>query len=82
MNINPACGFVPHAEIVSHELNKYKYMKKMYNNPKTEVLPVDTERMMSDLNVSINSGNNSGSGGHPTAGAPQRVAPAVPGEGL
>ena len=41
--------------------------KKMYKNPKTEVLNVNTEYMMQDLNVSINNG-----GGGGTAGAPAR----------
>ena len=53
-------------------------MKKMYNNPKTEVLPVNTEHVMQGLIVSVNEGG----GGQGVAGAPQRVAPAVPGEGL
>ena len=52
--------------------------KKMYNNPKTEVLPVNTEYMMQDVTVSVNQG-----GGGGQAHAPVRnVAPAVPGEGL
>ena len=27
----------PHTEIVSHELNKLKYMKKMYQNPEIQI---------------------------------------------
>ena len=42
-------------------------MKKMYNKPITEVLSVNTERMMSDINVSINGGSGNE---HPQAGAP------------
>ena len=52
-------------------------MKKMYNNPKTEVLPVNTEYVMQGLTLSAD-GNGSG-----VTEAPVRnVAPAVPGEGL
>ena len=36
---------------------------KMYKQPETEVLSVNTERMMQDLNVSINGGTPSGGGG-------------------
>ena len=44
-------------------------MKKMYNQPKTELTSVETKRMMNDINVSIN-----GSSGeqHPQAGMPKR----------
>ena len=38
----------------------------MYNKPITEVLSVNTERMMNDINVSVNNGG----GGGGTAGAP------------
>jgi hypothetical protein len=44
-------------------------MKKMYNNPKTEVLPVHTEHVMQGLIVSVNEGGQGGG----TAGAPARV---------
>ena len=40
---------------------------KMYKKPIIEVTAVDTERMMQDLNVSINGG-----GGGGVAGAPYR----------
>lgn len=40
---------------------------KMYKKPISEVTVVNTERMMQDLNVSINGGNGSQ---HPQAGAP------------
>ena len=53
-------------------------MKKMYNNPKTEVLPVNTERLMDTTTMS-----SAGPGGGGATEAPVRnVAPAVPGEGL
>lgn len=55
-------------------------MKKMYKNPKTEVLAVSTERMMDSVNVSTNPGG--GGGGTAHAPARQGVAPAVPGDGL
>ena len=60
--------------------NNYLFMKKMYNQPQTEILSVNTEYMMQDLTVSINEGG----GGGGTAGAPARrsVAPSVPGAGL
>jgi hypothetical protein len=52
-------------------------MRKMYNNPKTEVLPVNTEYVMQGLTLSAD-GNGSG-----VTEAPVRnVAPVVPGEGL
>ena len=41
---------------------------KMYKKPIIEVTAVDTERMMQDLNVSINGGG----GGGGVAGAPHR----------
>ena len=44
-------------------------MKKMYKNPKTEVLNVNTEYMMQDLNVSINGGSGDP---NPHAGMPKR----------
>ncbi|MBR6493348.1 MAG: hypothetical protein IKT13_05370 [Paludibacteraceae bacterium] len=44
-------------------------MKKIYNQPSTEVLLINTENMMQGLNVSVNSGSGSQ---HPTAGAPGR----------
>ena len=40
---------------------------KMYKQPKTDVIAVNTEHMMQDLNVSVNGG-----GGGGTAGAPGR----------
>ena len=68
MTINPACGLVPHAEIVSHELNKNKYMKKMYQNPETQV----TEMMpQSIICASVGQGDpvpDPGSGGDPMFG--------------
>ena len=54
-------------------------MKKMYNNPKTEVLPVNTEHVMQGLTASVNEG---GGGGGKTEAPARNVAPAVPGEGL
>jgi len=45
-------------------------MKKMYNQPTTDVLSVNTERMMNDIiKVSINGGSGEE---HPVAGAPSR----------
>ena len=44
-------------------------MKKMYKQPKTEILSVNTGRMMNDINVSINGGSGEE---HPVAGAPKR----------
>ena len=52
-------------------------MKKMYNNPKTEVLPVNTEYVMQGLTLSADGYGN----GHMEAPV-RNVAPAVPGEGL
>ena len=52
-------------------------MKKMYNNPKTEVLPVNTEYVMQGLTLSADGNGN----GHMEAPV-RNVAPAVPGEGL
>jgi len=40
---------------------------KMYNKPTTEILSVNTERMMQDVKVSINQGTEQ----HPVAGAPR-----------
>lgn len=40
---------------------------KMYKKPIIEVTVVNTERMMQDLNVSVNGGSGSP---HPQAGAP------------
>ena len=36
---------------------------KMYKQPQTEILSVNTEYMMQDLNVSINGGTPPGGGG-------------------
>ena len=41
---------------------------KMYKKPITEVTAVDTEHMMQDLNVSINSGGGGGTAGMPKRG--------------
>ena len=35
-----------------------RIMKKMYNQPQTDVTVVNTEHMMQDLNVSINGGGS------------------------
>ena len=43
-------------------------MKKMYNNPKTEIMAVNMEYMMQDAIVSVNQGG----GGGGVAGAPAR----------
>ena len=42
---------------------------KMYNKPITEILSVETERMMDSINVSVNGGSGEE---HPSAGMPQR----------
>ena len=44
-------------------------MKKMYKQPETEILSVNTERMMNDINVSVNGGSGEE---HPVASAPKR----------
>jgi len=44
---------------------RVKIMKKMYKEPITEVTAVDTERMMSDINVSVNGGGGGGVAGAP-----------------
>ena len=41
---------------------------KMYKKPIIEVTAVDTERMMQDLNVSINGGGGGGEAGAPRRG--------------
>lgn len=48
--------------------------KKVYNQPQTEVSFVNTERMMQDLLVSVNT--QGGGGG--TAGAPGRKGDIIP----
>ena len=42
---------------------------KMYKKPITEVTAVDTERMMQDINVSVNGGSGDP---NPQAGMPKR----------
>ena len=49
-------------------------MKKMYNQPNTDVLAINTARMMQDLTVSVNEGG----GGGATAGVPGRRGDIIP----
>lgn len=46
-------------------------MKKMYNQPTTEITAFETEYMMQDVTVSVNGGSGDP---HPHAGAPARGA--------
>ena len=41
---------------------------KMYKEPKTEILSVNTQRMMQDIDVSINGGGGGGTAGMPRRG--------------
>ncbi|MBQ6984692.1 MAG: hypothetical protein IJQ20_07160 [Paludibacteraceae bacterium] len=50
-------------------------MKKMYNQPTTEIIAFETEYMMQDLNVSVNGGSGSTD---PHAGAPARRGTLIP----
>ena len=54
-------------------------MKKMYNQPNTDVLAINTARMMQDLTVSVNeSGTPSSGGSTATAGVPGRRGDIIP----
>lgn len=52
-------------------------MKKMYNQPNTDVLAINTARMMQDLTVSVNE-SGTPSGGGSTAGVPGRRGDIIP----
>ncbi len=51
-------------------------MKKMYNQPTTEIIAFETEYMMQDLNISVNGSDPSNP--NPVAGAPGRRGTLIP----
>ena len=54
-------------------------MKKMYNQPQTDVVALNTERLMDTATMSS---AGSGGGGKTEAPVIRSVAPAVPGDAL